>query len=216
VACGIDERPLLIFCSFTLCIALFPNHQGAFAWLEADYLIPCIIGFIMIDELLHSWVHNFVHERTPKNPLLAKLQRWYKVTPHIHGGADNRGELGVNQTIVMGWGWVITLPNYWFGYICLYFGMVEARAIGVVMKSVWGIHTHANLDYDLKLLNHKNSLIAKIMYVLCHVLTFPNQHHQHHSRSRNSGCNIQNMLAVYDWLLWKKQAIEFERPKIYG
>ncbi len=191
----------LIFGSFTLCMALIPNHLGALAWLEDEYFFSCIIGFVLIDELLHGWVHNFAHERTPSN---------------LHGGADNRGELGVSQTIVVGWGWAITLPNYWFGYICLYLGLVEAWAIGTAIKSLWGIHTHANLDYDLKLLNHKNPLIAKTMYALCHVLTFPTQHHQHHSRSRNSACNMQNMLAVYDWLLWKKLAIEFERPKIYG
>jgi len=213
------EKPLLIFCTFTLCIALMPEHLGALAWLEDEYLISCIIGFVLIDELLHGWVHNFAHERTPSNKLLAKLQRWYKVTHrthHLHGGADNRGELGVSQTIVVGWGWAITLPNYWFGYICLYLGLVEAWAIGTAIKSLWGIHTHANLDYDLKLLNHKNPIIAKTMYALCHLLTFPTQHHQHHSRSRNSACNMQNMLAVYDWLLWKKLAIELERPKIYG
>jgi len=213
------ERPLLIFCSFSLCALLIPNHVGALAWLEDEYLIGCIIVFVMLDELLHGWAHNFAHERTPKSRALAKLQRWYKVTHrahHLNGGADNRGELGASQTIVVSWGWAFTLPNYWFGYICLYLGLVEAWAIGTAIKSLWGIHTHANLDYDLKLLNHKNPIIAKTMYALCHLLTFPNQHHQHHSRSRNSGCNMQNMLALYDWLLWKKLAIEFERPKIYG
>lgn len=213
------ERPLLIFCCFALCAALIPEQMGALAWLEDQYLISCIIGFILIDELLHGWAHNFSHERTPKNKMLAKLQRWYKVTHrthHMHGGADNRGELGVSQTIVVGWGWAFTLPNYWFGYICLYLGLVEAWAIGTVIKSVWGIHTHANLDYDLKLLNHNNPIISKTMYALCHIFTFPTQHHQHHSRSSNSGSNLQNFLAIYDWLLWKKLVITYERPKIYG
>ncbi len=135
------EKPLLIFCTFTVCMALMPEHLGALAWLEEQYLISCIIGFVMIDELLHGWAHNFAHERTPKNRWLAKLQRWYKVTHrthHLHGGADNRGELGVSQTIVVGWGWAITLPNYWFGYICLYLGLVEAWAIGTAIKSLWG------------------------------------------------------------------------------
>lgn len=216
---SIVERPLLILCSYFLFTAFFADAWGTLEWIETDYLLVSVVVFILIDELLHGWVHNFSHARTPANPLLAKLQRWYKVTHrthHLHGGPDGRGELSVSQTIVVGWGWAFTLPNYWFGYICLYFGLVETWAIGTAIKSLWGIHTHANLDYDLKLLNHPNPIISKTMYGLCHLLTFPTQHHQHHSRSQNSACNLQNMLAVYDWLLWKKLAITYERPKIYG
>ena len=54
------------------------------------------------------------------------------------------------------------------------------------------------------------------MYGLCHVLTFPTQHHQHHSRSKNSAKNMQNFFAIYDWLFWKTLVIEKERPQIYG
>jgi hypothetical protein len=213
------ERPLLIFFSFTLCLTFIPNHIGALSWLENDNLISCIVAFILIDELLHGCAHNFAHSRTPKNKLLAKLQRHYKVTHrahHLMGGADNRGELGASQTIVVSWGWALSLPNYWFGYICLYLGLVETWAIATAIKSLWGIHNHANLDYDLKLLNHKNPFISKTMYALCHLFTFPTQHHQHHSRSKNSANNMQNFLAIYDWLLWDTLAIETERPKIYG
>ncbi len=213
------ERPLLILCSFGLFTLFMPGDAGALAWLDDQYLLVGVISFVMIDELLHGWVHNFSHSRTPENAILAKLQRWYKVTHrthHLHGGADNRGELGVSQTIVVGWGWAFTLPNYWFGYLCLYLGLFHVWAIGTAIKSIWGIHTHANLDYDLKLLNHPNPIVSKTMYALCHILTFPTQHHHHHSRSPTSACNLQNMLALYDWLLWKKLAIEFERPKIYG
>ncbi|MFQ3324858.1 MAG: hypothetical protein ACI90U_002689 [Pseudomonadales bacterium] len=215
----IIERPLLIFCTFSLCALLIPQHLGALAWLEEDHLVAATVVFVLIDELLHGWVHNFAHAPTPKNLLLAKLQRHYKVTHrthHLHGGADNRGELGASQTIVVGWGWAFSLPNYWFGYICLYLGLIEAWAIGTAIKSLWGIHTHANLDYDLKLLNHKNPIVSKTMYSLAHIFVFPTQHHQHHSRSKNSGSNLQNFLAIYDWLLWKKLVICYERPKIYG
>ncbi|MFT5032403.1 MAG: hypothetical protein ACI9OO_000333, partial [Bacteroidia bacterium] len=56
------ERPLLILSSFGLFTLLVPEHVGAFAWLEDQYLLASIIGFVMIDELLHGWVHNFAHE----------------------------------------------------------------------------------------------------------------------------------------------------------
>ena len=34
---------------------------------------------------------------------------------------------------------------------------------------------------NLYLLNHPNPLVRRTMYALCHVFTFPNQHHQHHA-----------------------------------
>ncbi len=53
------ERPLLILCSFGLFTLFIPGHAGALAWLDVQYLVPGIIGFVMIDEFLHGWVHNF-------------------------------------------------------------------------------------------------------------------------------------------------------------
>ena len=215
----IIERPLLIFCSFGLCFLLFPQQRGGLAWLEEENLLLTIIAFVLIDEFLHGAVHYFSHARRVKNKWLEKVQNYYKVTHrthHLHGGADNNGQLGVTQTITVGWGWALALPNYWFGYICLYFGLLETWAIGTAMKSLWGIHNHANLTYDLKLLAHKNKWVRKLMYGLCHIFVFPNQHHHHHSRSQNSARNLQNFIAIYDWLLWNKLTISSERPKIYG
>jgi len=213
------ERPLLLFCCFYLCESLLPEQRGSLAWFQDQNLILSVIGFILIDEFLHGWAHNFTHERKPKNKIIAKVQAFYKGAHrphHMTAGNDGRGELNVTQVVVAGWGWVFALPNYWFGFICLYFGLVEAWAIGTAIKSIWGIHVHANWKYDLYLLNHKNPIIAKTMFALCHVFTFPNQHHQHHSRSKNSARNMNNFLAFYDWLFWKKLAIEYERPRVYG
>ena len=213
------ERPLLLFCTFSLMRALFPHNQGALAWIDDQHLAIAVVVFILIDEFLHGWAHNFTHERKPQNKFLAKVQAYYKGAHrphHMNGGPDGKGELNVTQTIVAGWGWMFSLPNYWFGFICLYLGLVETWAIGTAIKSIWGIHVHTNWKYDLYLLNHKNPIISKTMYALCHIFTFPNQHHQHHSRSKNSARNMNNFLALYDWLFWKKLTIEFERPAVYG
>ena len=213
------ERPLLLFCCFGLMEWLLPHRKGDLSWLEDGYLVYTVIGFILIDEFLHGWAHNFSHARKPNSKWLTAVQSFYKSAHrphHMNGGPDGKGELNVTQVVVAGWGWMFALPNYWFGFICLYFGLLETWAIGTAIKSIWGVHVHTNWKYDLYLLNHKNPLIRKTMYALCHIFTFPNQHHQHHSRSKNSARNMNNFLALFDWLFWKKLTIEFERPKVYG
>ncbi|MCA9772066.1 MAG: sterol desaturase family protein, partial [Myxococcales bacterium] len=177
------------------------------------------VGFILIDELLHGWAHNFAHGPTPKNPVLAAIKRFYLEAHrphHMNGGPDGRGELSVTQVTVAGWGWYFFLPNYWFGVACLYFGLAEVWLWGFTIKNLWGVHVHANWTYDLYLLNHGSPWVRKATRALCHVLTLPNQHHHHHGRGANSGKNMQNMLALYDWLLWKTLVIETERPAVYG
>ena len=213
------ERPMLIVCSYFTYRALLPGLEGNYGHWQDAYLVPLIVAFVLIDELLHGSVHYFAHAKRAKNKWLAVIQRWYKGAHRLHhtnGGPDGKGQIGASQTIVVSWGWPFSLPNYWFGTFCLYLGLWEVWIWGTSMKSLWGIHNHANLTYDMTLLKHKNPLISKTMYALCHVFVFPNQHHHHHSRSSNSGKNFQNFIALYDWLLWKKLVISTERPAVYG
>ena len=213
------ERPLMILCVYFVMKALFPSHEGFFGGLEEEHLLFMVVVFIMVDEWLHGFVHSFTHRARPSNRWLARLHAFYRGAHrahHMNGGIDGKGELSASQVVVAGWGWVFMLPNYWFGLICLYFGLVETWAIGTMIKSLWGIHVHTNWTYDLRLLNHSNPFVRKGMFALCHVFTFPNQHHQHHSRSGNSARNMNNFLALYDWLCWKTLVIDNKRPAVYG
>ena len=213
------ERPLQIFCVYLAMKTLLPGHEGHYGWLEAQYLLVTVIVFILVDEWLHGWAHSFTHKPRPANRFLAKVQAFYRGAHrahHMNGGSDGKGELSASQVVVAGWGWVFMLPNYWFGLVCLYLGLVETWAIGTMIKSLWGIHVHTNWRYDLHLLNHPNRWVRRGMYALCHVFTFPNQHHQHHSRTGNSARNMNNFLALYDWLCWGTLVIEKQRPATYG
>ena len=216
------ERPMLVVCSYFTYRLLFPQLEGNYGWLQdisVATLVGLVLGFMLIDEFLHGAIHSFAHARRPANKLLAGIQRWYKGAHrlhHLNGGPDGKGQIGATQTIVVSWGWPFSLPNYWFGTFCLYLGLWEVWIWGTSLKSLWGIHNHSNLTYDMTLLKHPNPWISKTMYALCHVLVFPNQHHHHHSRSNNSGRNMQNFIALYDWLLWKKLVISTERPAVYG
>ncbi len=215
------QRPLLTLFIFFAMTALFPTYAGEFRWLEVEYFWPGIVIYFLIDEYLHGRAHLFTHSGKTKYKWLNKIQSFYKLAHrphHQNGGNDGKGELTVTHTYVEHWGWWLALPNYWFGLICLYLGFYELFFYGTVFKAIWGMHVHVNWgkSYDLYLLNHKNPIISKTMYALCHVFTFPNMHHQHHSRSKNSAKNMCNVISIYDWLLWDSLVIEKERPKIYG
>lgn len=221
LALGLVQRPLLTLVIFFTLSALAPEHSGALRELEMHYFWPCLIIYMLIDEYLHGRIHLFAHSKKPKGKILRKIQAFYKVAHRPHhqiGGNDGRGELSVTQTYVEHWGWWVSLPNYWFGLICLYFGLFEVFLWGTLTKAVWGMHVHTNWgrSYDLHLLNHKNPLIRNITFALAHVFVFPNQHHQHHSRSANSAKNMTNFIAIFDWLLWDSLVIETTRPQIYG
>lgn len=213
------QRPLLAFLVFGFMTALFPSTQGAFQWIDQEYFWPGLLVFILVDELFHGGTHFISHRPSFKNKVLVKVQNFIKAAHrphHFSGGNDGKGQLNVTQTYVEGWGWALILPNYIIGLAVLYMGMYQIFLVGTALKGLWALHNHCNWNYDLWLLNHKNIFVRKSMYALCHVITFPTQHHQHHSRGKNSAKNMQNLLAVYDWLLWGTLVIEKTKPDIYG
>ncbi len=215
------QRPLLMTAIFLSLMMLVPGYAGALRPLEQQYFWALLPAFVLVDEYLHGRAHLFAHGKRPRNPILKKIQSFYRVAHRPHhqiGGNDGRGELSVTHTYVEHWGWWLSLPNYWFGLVCLYFGLIETFLWGTLVKAVWGMHVHTNWgrSYDLALLNHPNAVVRRAMNALCHVLVFPNQHHQHHSQSRNSASNMTNFIALFDWLLWDTLVIEKERPVVYG
>ncbi|GAA4097856.1 sterol desaturase [Zhongshania borealis] len=213
------QRPALIFAIAGLGAIVAPHFQGSLSWLEDAYFWPVLIAYIFIEELLHSGAHFFSHARRPRWKPLLVLQQLYKIghrPHHFSGKNDGRGELSVTQTFVEHWLFWFIMPNFWFQFICLYLGLTEVFLIGTVFKGLWAAHNHVNWNYDLYFLNHRWSWVRKTMRGLCHVITFPTQHHHHHARGKNSVKNMSNLLALYDWLLFGTLAIETERPKQYG
>lgn len=218
---GVVQRPLLTFTVFFLMTLAFPGSGEALRWLDQDHFWISLLIFLLIDEYLHGRAHLFAHSPKPKAAWLQAVQSFYKTSHrphHLLGGNDGRGELSATQTYVEHWGWWLILPNYWFGLMCLYLGLYETFLWGTVGKAIWGMHVHTNWgnSYDRWLLKHPNRLISGSMRALCHVLVFPTQHQQHHSRSANSAKNMTNMIAIYDWLLWDTLVIETDRPETYG
>jgi len=218
---AVVQRPLLTLVIFFSLGAVLPSHAGDLAWIEEQYFWPALVLYILIDEYLHGRAHLFAHSRRPRNRFLQQVQAFYKIAHRPHhqiGGNDGRGELSATHTYVEHWAWWLILPNYWFGLICLYFGLFEVFLWGTAIKAAWGMHVHTNWghSYDVYLLNHRNRVVRGIMHALCHIFTFPNMHHHHHARGANSAKNMTNFISLFDWLLWDTLAIEKRRPEIYG
>lgn len=213
------QRPLLVLAISALFAWMIPNSAGSLSWLQSEYFWVTLIAYFCIEEFLHGSAHLFAHMRRPKNRVLQWIQAFYKMNHrphHLSGGQDNKGQLSVTQTFVNGWAWWFILPNYWFQILALYLGLHEVFIYATAFKGLWAAHTHVNWNYDLYFLNHKYKWVRKTMWALAHVLTFPTQHHQHHSRGKNSARNVTATLAIYDWLIFKTLSIETSKPEIYG
>jgi len=213
------QRPLLIAAIFFLLSGLFPQYRDALNWIDQEYFWSGLIAYILIEEYLHGLGHWFSHSRRPKYKWLQPVQAFYRLAHrphHLVGSNDGKGQLGVTQTFIEGWGWFFILPSFWFQFSALYFGLYEIFIWGTLFKGLWALHVHTNWHYDLYLLNHPNPWIRKFTYGLSHIVTLPTTHHHHHARGKNSAKNMHNLLAIYDWLIYDSLVIETEAPKQYG
>lgn len=213
------ERPALQAAVFGVAAFVWPHPPTGLAAIQTQYLPLMVIAYLAVDELVHGYAHFWTHRRPPKHVFLAKVHAFYRSAHRAHhllGGPDGKGEVSATHAVVAGWGWYFFLPHYWLGVLMLYVGLADTWFWAMLLKNLWGAHVHSNVRYDLWLLNHPNRWVRNTMWALCHVLTFPNQHHQHHARGANSAKNMQNVLSLYDWLLWDALVIERERPAVYG
>ncbi|MDQ8038201.1 MAG: hypothetical protein REI12_12320 [Pedobacter sp.] len=212
------QRPVLLLVIAFVLTHIVPGSAGSLAWLEKDYFWPTLIVFFCVEELLHGAGHYFAHSRRPKARWAQVIQAYFKLShrPHHMSGDDERGQVHVTQTFTNGWLWWFIMPNFWFQLLGLYLGLTQVFLIATMVKGLWAAHTHVNWNYDLYFHNHKWAWVRKAMWGLCHIITFPTQHHQHHSRSKNSAKNVCGTLAIYDWLIFDTLVIETKRPEIYG
>lgn len=213
------QRPALILATAFIGGLLVPQWQGALSGFAAEHFWWVLLAYVALEELCHGAGHWFAHTRRPKTKSLQRLQGLFKMghrPHHLSGGNDGKGQLSVTQTFVEHWLWWFIMPNYWFQFFCVYLGLTEVFLVGTVFKGLWAAHNHVNWNYDLYFLNHRWAWVRNTMYGLCHVFTFPTQHHHHHARGKNSGSNLCNLLAIYDWLIFDSLVIENKKPEVYG
>lgn len=218
-ALSLVQRPLIMLATFGVLTLLVPQFHESLRFMEQQWFAFTLIGFLMLEELLHGMGHFFAHSRRPKARWAQYLHALYRLghrPHHFSGSNDGKGEVNVTQSFVEGWTWTFLMPHYWFHYITIYLGLYETFIVGMTIKGVWSVHNHVNWNYDLYFHNHRWAWVRKAMWCLCHVFTFPTQHQHHHARGANSAKNMTNFLALYDWLVFKTLVIEKERPKTFG
>lgn len=219
IGISLVQRPLVMAMIFALAGLLIGPYQGVLAEFEQQYFWWTLLAFILLEEYFHGVGHWFAHSRTPKRKWLRPLHKLFRTAHrphHLIGNDDERAQITVGQTFVEGWMYWVLMPNIWFSFIALYLGLTQVFIFGMIIKGLWSLHVHTNWHYDLYLLNHSNPIIRKVAYALAHVFTFPNTHHQHHSRGPNSAKNLHNFLALYDWLIYGTLKIEKSPPARYG
>ena len=219
IGISLVQRPLVMAMIFALAGLLIGPYQGVLAEFEQQYFWWTLLAFILLEEYFHGVGHWFAHSRTPKRKWLRPLHKLFRTAHrphHLIGNDDERAQITVGQTFVEGWMYWVLMPNIWFSFIALYLGLTQVFIVGMIIKGLWSLHVHTNWHYDLYLLNHSNPIIRKVAYALAHVFTFPNTHHQHHSRGPNSAKNLHNFLALYDWLIYGTLKIEKSPPARYG
>jgi len=173
---------LLAVISFLL-LTLFPNGAG----FMADWpVVPLFIGYLLVEEYIHYWVHRFAHEF----PLLWRFHK-----PH-------HAPEFVNLTISYreNWLWFFLIPNAWLGSIMVWGGQMEIAMIAVAIKGVseWLVHTSIRWDAPLQ----KNPITRPFMWVLERVVTLPDTHHVHHGVGKygNAMGNYGSFLFLFDTL----------------
>ncbi|MCG8671861.1 MAG: sterol desaturase [Pseudomonadales bacterium] len=219
VVVALIQRPLVMAMVFGVASLIILPYQGVLASLQDNYFWWTLLAYVLLEEYFHGLGHWFAHTRTPKSKLLRPLHKLFRTAHrphHLIGNDDEKAQISVGQTFVEGWMYWLVMPNIWFSMIVLFLGLYEVVAFGVVIKGLWSIHVHVNWKYDLYLLNHPNALVRKVTFGLAHVFTFPNQHHQHHARGKNSSKNMHNFLSLYDWLIYDTLVIETTSPNQYG
>lgn len=213
------QRPMVAVLVFAMAGYLFLPYQGAFEPYEESYFWWLLLIYILLEEYFHGLGHWFAHTRTPKRAWLRPLHKLFRTAHrphHLIGNDDEKAEITVGQTFVEGWTYWLLMPNVWFAFIAVFLGLYQVALIGGTIKVLWSMHVHVNWKYDLYLLNHPNKIVSEATYILAHVFTFPNQHHQHHARGKNSAKNMHNFLSLYDWLIYGTLVIEKTTPERYG
>lgn len=212
------QKPLLVAFVFGTAPALFP-FQGALGVLDQNHFWWALLGYLLLEEYLHGLGHWYAHTRTPERRWLRPLHKIFRTAHrphHLIGKDDGKAQISVGQTYVEGWAYWLVMPNIWLFAIALFLGLHQVVVIGATIKTLWVLHVHTNWKYDLYFLNHPNPVIRKLAFGLAHIFTFPNQHHHHHARGSNSAKNMQNMLSLYDWLIYDTLKIETTAPEAYG
>lgn len=173
--------PVLGALSGWLLIGLLPESAGS--WSHWPFW-PAFVGFILLEDFLHYWLHRYAHEWR----WLWKLHR-----THHSGTAMNVG-LVFRYNVF----WTLLLPQSWIAGLLVYMGLLEVYfAITAVTFGV-NVVTHMSSRWDLWLWNRVPAS-RRLWSVLSRIITTPDTHHAHHGMGRASHSRGNYAVVFFLW-----------------
>lgn len=173
--------PVLGALSGALVVLLFPHAAGG--WSHWPF-IPAFIGFLLLEDFLHYWLHRYAHEWR----WLWKLHR-----THHSGTAMNVG-LVFRYNVF----WTLLLPQSWIAALLVYMGLVEVFFAVTFTTFAINVVTHLSSRWDLWLWE-KVPAIRPLWSVVERVITTPDTHHAHHGMGPDSNARGNYAVVFFLW-----------------
>lgn len=179
-------KPMIVFAAFLGGKALIPSLHGSVSSIP---LIPALIVYLLVDDVLQYWYHRFGHEYD----FLWKLHR-----PH-----HQAEEMGFFVSYRNAGIYYLLMPNIWWVGIAIFLGGLQAVAIGLILKQFVIIGSHSRVRWDEPL--YGVAFISPIMTVVERIIVTPAFHYAHHGKSMIDGVsdpngNYGNMFSIWDQL----------------
>jgi sterol desaturase/sphingolipid hydroxylase (fatty acid hydroxylase superfamily) len=174
-------RPLIIVLVAVVLTYFFPEQQGFLSEMNFWY---ALIGYLLIDDFLHYWVHRIAHESD-----------WLWRYHETHHASE---DLNVFVTFKTNLFWLLFLPELYFGGACLWMGLVWPLIVAHTFKGALEFFYHFNGRPDLVL--HRNKYLKPIGWLLERLIVLQDTHHAHHGNGENGRqrSNYSGTLMIWD------------------
>ncbi len=179
-------KPLIVFAAFFAGQRLAPGLQGSIA---AFSILPALVVYLLVDDVLQYWYHRFGHEYD----FLWKLHR-----PH-----HQAEEMGFFVSYRNAGLYYLLMPNIWWVGLAIFLGGLKAVAIGLILKQIIIIGSHSRIRWDEPL--YRVRILGPIVAVLERIFVTPAFHYAHHGKSMidrisDPNGNYGNMFSIWDQL----------------
>ncbi len=162
-------------------LSFLPTSAGA--WAHWPFW-PAFIGFLLLEDFLHYWLHRYAHEWR----WLWKLHR-----THHSGTAMNVG-LVFRYNVF----WTLLLPQAWLAALLVYMGLLEVYfAITAITFGV-NLVTHMSSRWDLWLWQRVPA-IRPVWALVRRAITTPDTHHAHHGMGRAAHSRGNYAVVFFLW-----------------
>lgn len=190
-------RPTIVtIVALSLTLA-FPQYQNALADVNFWY---ALIGYLLIDDLMHYWFHRIAHEKD-------WLWRFHETH---HASTD----INTNVAFKTNTFWILMLPELYFSAACLWLGIVWPLVVAHTFKGALEFFYHFNKRPDLIL--HKNKYLKPLGWLLERLIVLQDTHHAHHGCGKNSKPlgNYSGTLMIWDIVFGTAYFPHAEQEKI--